>query len=159
MSHLWKTSPVVPELIRGNRIGSLQTNNEMKDPFMLGKKLKYLRDERKYKQERVAEELGVGTSTYSDYEREVLNVPNEVVLKAVELYKVDLSYFYSRGPVQITMNDHSSNGYVEHQQNEGQVVMDRFFSHIEERDKEFRALFAKTLAVLDKLNGGEKGPQ
>lgn len=131
----------------------------MKDPFMLGKKLKQLREREKYKQEYVAEMLGVGTSTYSDYEREVLNVPNEVVVKAVELYKEELSYFYSRGPVQITMNDQATNGYVEQQNNEGKDLMDRFFAHIEERDKEFRALFVKTLDALGKLSDGPKGPE
>ncbi|MBK8582785.1 MAG: helix-turn-helix transcriptional regulator [Flavobacteriales bacterium] len=76
----------------------------MEDVFLIGKKLKHLREERKYTQEGVAIELGVGTSQAA-ITSEVLNVPSSVVVKASELYKVDLSYFYSlRGPVSITMN-------------------------------------------------------
>lgn len=120
----------------------------MKDVFKIGKKLKYLREERKYTKEYVAIELGVGTSTYSDYEREVLNVPADVVVNAVDLYKVDLSYSYSRGPVQITMNDQATNGYVEHQSNESKELVERFFARIAERDKRIEGLLAKAIERL-----------
>ncbi len=90
----------------------------MEDVFEIGKKLKHLREERRSTQEAVAIDLGLKLSTYSDYEREISQVPAEVVVKASAYYKVDLSYFYSlRGPVNITMNDHASNGYVELQSN------------------------------------------
>lgn len=124
----------------------------MKDVFMIGRKLRHLREDRKYTQEYVALELGVkATSTYSDYEREVISVPQEVVVKAAELYKVDLGYFYSRGPVQITMNDQASNGYVEQQHVESKELIDRFFAHIAERDKRIEDLLAK---AIERLSGG-----
>ena len=49
----------------------------MEDVFKLGKKLKHLREDRRYTQEGVAIELGVKLSTYNDYEREVSRVPAE----------------------------------------------------------------------------------
>lgn len=107
----------------------------MEDVFKIGGKLKQLREDRRYTQEHVAIELGVKPSTYSDYERGVHQVPSEVVLKATELYKVGLEYFYNlRGPVSFTMNDHASNGYyVEHQYTVPMEVIERMFQRSEER--------------------------
>lgn len=102
---------------------------------MIGKKLKQLREGRKFTQEGVAIELGVASSTYSDYERGVLNVPANVVVKAADLYKVDLSHFYSlRGPVSITMNDQSSNGYVENLQQTSPAAVEKWMRTSEERE-------------------------
>ena len=106
----------------------------MEDVFKIGGKLKQLREDRRYTQEHVAIELGVKPSTYSDYERGVHQVPQEVVLKATEFYKVGLEYFYSlRGPVSFTMNDHATNGYVEHQYTVPMEVIERMFQRSEER--------------------------
>lgn len=116
---------------------------------MIGKKLKHLREEHKYTQEGVAIELGVASSTYSDYERGVINVPSGVVLKAADLYKVDLSYFYSlRGPVNITMNDQSANGYVEQQQGIPHSVMEKLMARYE-------AMNDRLLALLERNGGGK----
>lgn len=106
----------------------------MEDVFKIGTKLRQLREERRYTQESVAIELGVKPSTYSDYERGVHQVPSEVVLRATEFFKVGLEYFYSlRGPVNITMNNHSANGYVEQQQTVPMEVVERMFKRSEER--------------------------
>lgn len=111
---------------------------------MIGKKLKHLRDEHEYTQEGVAIELGVSSSTYSDYERGVLNVPSGVVVKAAEFYKKDLSYFYSlRGPVSITMNDQASNGYVEQQHGMPKEVMERLMARYESMNERLIALMEK----------------
>ena len=117
----------------------------MEDMFLIGKKLKHLRDEQKYTQEGVAIDLGVASSTYSDYERGVINVPAAVVVKAAEYYKKDLSYFYSlRGPVSITMNDQSSNGYVEkQQQNFPPEVMEKLMARYESVNDKLMALVVK----------------
>ncbi len=105
----------------------------MEDAFKIGSKLKHLREDRKYTQEYVSIELGVRPSTYSDYERGVHHVPSEVVLKATELFKVGLEYFYSlRGPVNITMNDQSANGYIE-QYTVPVDVIEQMFQRSEER--------------------------
>ena len=111
---------------------------------MIGKKLKQLRDEHKYTQEGVAIDLGVASSTYSDYERGIVNVPSAVVVKAAEYYKKDLSYFYSlRGPVSITMNDQSSNGYVEQQHTLPKEIMDRLMSRYETINDRLLALLER----------------
>ncbi|MCO6482698.1 MAG: helix-turn-helix transcriptional regulator [Flavobacteriales bacterium] len=111
---------------------------------MIGKKLKHLREERKYTQEGVAIELGVASSTYSDYERGVVNVPAAVVVKAAEYYKKDLSYFYSlRGPVSITMNDQASNGYVEQQHGVGGEVMERLVARYEAMNQRLLGLIER----------------
>lgn len=127
-----------------------QTATAMEDVFMIGKKLKQLRDEHKYTQEGVAIDLGVASSTYSDYERGIVNVPSAVVVKAAEYYKKYLSYFYSlRGPVSITMNDQASNGYVEQQQNAmPPEVMDRLMARYE-------IMNDKLIALLEKLTPGK----
>lgn len=116
----------------------------MEDVFMIGKKLKHLREERKYTQEGVAIELGVASSTYSDYERGVVNVPAAVVVKAAEYYKKDLSYFYSlRGPVSITMNDQASNGYVEQQHAVDSGVMERLVARYEAMNQRLLGLLER----------------
>ncbi|MCI1751910.1 MAG: helix-turn-helix domain-containing protein [Flavobacteriales bacterium] len=116
----------------------------MEDVFLIGKKLRHLREERKYTQEGVAIDLGVASSTYSDYERGVINVPSAVVVKASELYKVDLSYFYSlRGPVSITMNDQASNGYVEQQNSLPPEVMERLMARYETMNDKLMVLLEK----------------
>lgn len=110
----------------------------MEDVFKIGSKLKHLREQRRYTQEYVAIELGVKPSTFSDYERGVHQVPSDVVLRATELFNVGLEYFYSlRGPVNITMNDHSANGYVEQQQTVPMEVVERMFQRSEERWETF----------------------
>lgn len=128
----------------------VQTTVIMEDMFLIGKKLKHLREEQRYTQEGVAVELGVASSTYSDYERGVINVPAAVVVKAAEYYKKDLSYFYSlRGPVSITMNDQSSNGYVEKQQQDfPPEVMDRVVAR-------FEMMNDKLMALLEKFTQGK----
>jgi|GEM_PF-1226389 transcriptional regulator with XRE-family HTH domain len=121
-----------------------QTTATMEDVFLIGKKLRHLREERKYTQEGVAIDLGVASSTYSDYERGVINVPSAVVVKASELYKVDLSYFYSlRGPVSITMNDQASNGYVEQQNSLPPEVMERLMARYETMNDKLMVLLEK----------------
>lgn len=106
----------------------------MEDIFKIGSKLRHLREERRYTQEHVAIELGVKPSTYSDYERGVHQVPSEVVLRASQLFRVGLEYFYSlRGPVSITMNDQSANGYVEQQYTVPIEVIERMLQRSEER--------------------------
>lgn len=116
----------------------------MEDVFKIGDKLKQLRYDRKYTQEGVAHDLGVASSTYSDYERGVLNVPSAVVVKAAELYKVDLSYFYSlRGPVSITMQDQSTNGYVEQQHGMPHEVMERLMARYEAMNDRLMALMER----------------
>ncbi len=116
----------------------------MEDVFMIGKKLKQLREDHKYTQEGVAIDIGVATSTYSDYERGVVQVPAVVVVKAAEFYKKDLSYFYNlRGPVSITMNDQASNGYVEQQHSIPKEVMDRLMARYETMNERLIALLEK----------------
>lgn len=116
----------------------------MKDLFKLGEKLKHLRHVHKYKQEGVADDLGVASSTYSDYERGVIGVPSSVVVKAAELYKVDLSYFYTKeGPVQMPGSNQASNGSVEQQQGMPQAVMEKLMARYEAMNDRLLALLER----------------
>lgn len=129
----------------------------MEDVFPIGEKLKPLRVDKRYTQEGVAIELGVASSTYSDYERGVLNVPSAVVVRAAELYKVDLSYFYSlRGPVSITMNDQASNGYVEHQHSAPKELLDSIMEENRNRAKMLEDLIRNQLELLKQVMGKKK---
>jgi len=165
-TNLWatlcKTVPDNPELFRGFRIASDPSPTTMEDVFKIGKKLKHLREERRSTQEAVAIDLGLKLSTYSDYEREISQVPAEVVVKASAYYKVDLSYFYSlRGPVSITMNDHASNGYVEHQSNVPQDLMERFVQASQQRENVLMEFMRGQLEAMKSFfdrQSGKQGP-
>lgn len=131
----------------------------MKDIFKIGKKLKHLREGKGFTQEGVAQDLGLKLSTYNDYERGVSQVPSEVVVKATEYYKVSLDYFYSlRGPVNITMNDHSSNGYVE-QQNVPQAMMERFMSAAQQRENALMELIKQQVEAMKSFFARRDGKQ
>ena len=125
-----------------------QPTYAMENVFMIGKKLKQLRDEHKYTQVGVAIELGVAPSTYSDYERGVVNVPGVVVVRAATSHKKDLSYFYSpRGPVSITMNDQASNGYVEQQH----AISVEFFERLlRKNDERWEALTKRMMTIVER---------
>lgn len=56
-----------------------------------GKLLKMLRKERNYRQEELAEWLGVKRQTYSHYETGRILPPTEAICKIAELYKIDQS--------------------------------------------------------------------
>lgn len=106
----------------------------MKDIFKLGEKLKHLRHEHNYKQESVADDLGVAASTYSDYERGLINVPSIVVVKAAEYYKKELGYFYTlRGPESLTVKDQIADGHEEQLRSIPADLIERMLQKSEER--------------------------
>jgi len=127
--------------------------------YKIGKKLKQLREENHFTQLQVADELGGSPNTYSDYEREISRVPSEVVVKATEFYKKGLDYFYNlRGPVNITMNDHSTMGfgYVETNHGVDPVLAQRMNQHIDGRSIQLEQLYVKLVELIERMSGGGK---
>lgn len=56
------------------------------------KRIRDLREDRDLSQSEVAKILNVSQSTYSRYESGYLDIPSEVLIKIVKLYKVSADY-------------------------------------------------------------------
>lgn len=63
---------------------------------MTFQRIRDLREDRDWKQEYVAEKLGITQTNYSKYELGKVNVPVEMLIKLADLYHVSLDYLTSR---------------------------------------------------------------
>ncbi len=55
-------------------------------------RLKELREENKYTQSKIAEVLGVKQNTYSQYEKEIRQIPIPMLIKLAKFYEVSTDY-------------------------------------------------------------------
>lgn len=55
-------------------------------------RLKELREESKYTQEQIAKILGVKQNTYSQYEKELRQIPIPLLIKLAKFYEVSTDY-------------------------------------------------------------------
>jgi len=65
--------------------------------MIIGEKLKKLRKEAKVTQKVVAEHLGVGVNTYSQYENDLRQPPYAVLEKIVEYFHTDYNFVFRSG--------------------------------------------------------------
>lgn len=145
--------PVWPVIFRTLDSITMSKNKRepIKDPFHAGDKLRLLRESHKYTLERAADELRIGKTTLGDYEQGVSLPPRDVLERAAAFYHVDLGLFYS--PEHLSFNlhhNHQANGYVNEQHNTDKQLLERFFSHIQERDARLEELLAR---AIDRLGG------
>lgn len=63
---------------------------------MVYQRIRDLREDHDWKQEYVAEKIGVRQTTYSKYELGKINVPAEMLIKLADLYQVSLDYLVGR---------------------------------------------------------------
>lgn len=63
---------------------------------MYFKRIKHLRLDHDLTQTEVALMIGCSQQTYSDYENGKCDIPNEVLLKLADYYKVSMDYIYER---------------------------------------------------------------
>lgn len=63
---------------------------------MYKNRIRALREDRDIKQVEIAKYLGVSQNTYSDYEREKINIPLDIMIKLADYYKVSLDYIVGR---------------------------------------------------------------
>lgn len=63
---------------------------------MTFQRIRDLREDRDWKQEYVAEKLGITQTNYSKYELGKVNVPVEMLIKLADLYHVSLDYLTGR---------------------------------------------------------------
>lgn len=63
---------------------------------MVFQRIRDLREDNDWKQEYVAEKLGVRQTTYSKYELGKINVPVDTLMKLADLYHVSLDYLTGR---------------------------------------------------------------
>lgn len=125
----------------------------MEHELKVGKKLKQLRAFHNYSMEHVAEHLGVQKSVYSDYEKDTVKISPDKLLKAAQLYRVDLNVFFSANPLEITLhNNAQANGYVEQVHNGDKGLYDRMLHHMEERSKKLEELYIRSLEVFERLS-------
>ena len=59
-------------------------------------RIKDLREDNDWKQEYVAEQLGIKQTTYSKYELGKINIPMEALMKLADLYGVSVDYLLGR---------------------------------------------------------------
>ncbi len=60
------------------------------------KKLKNLRVDNDLTQKQIAEIIGCSQQTYSDYENGKYDIPNEVLIKLADYYRVSVDYILGR---------------------------------------------------------------
>lgn len=75
----------------------------MNDEF--GFRLERLRSEHEYTQQQVADNLGVGRSTYNQYERGRITPPTDVLMRIAGLYNVSMDYLMGRTPERRIVGD------------------------------------------------------
>lgn len=63
---------------------------------MLFERIRELREDNDYKQEYLAEVLGVTQTNYSKYELGKINIPVEMLMKLADFYGVSLDYLTGR---------------------------------------------------------------
>lgn len=63
---------------------------------MTFQRIRDLREDHDWKQEYVAEKLGVTQTNYSKYELGKVNIPIEMLMKLADLYQVSLDYLTGR---------------------------------------------------------------
>ena len=63
---------------------------------MLLPRIRDLREDNDWKQEYVAEQLGIKQTTYSKYELGKINIPMEALMKLADLYGVSVDYLLGR---------------------------------------------------------------
>ena len=51
-----------------------------------------LREDHDYKQKEIADVINVAQTTYSDYERGIVRIPMEYLIRLAEFYNVDMNY-------------------------------------------------------------------
>ena len=51
-----------------------------------------LREDHDYKQKEIADVINVAQTTYSDYERGLVRIPVEYLIRLAEFYNVDMNY-------------------------------------------------------------------
>ncbi|MCI7740420.1 MAG: helix-turn-helix domain-containing protein [Lachnospiraceae bacterium] len=51
-----------------------------------------LREDHDYKQKEIADVINVAQTTYSDYERGIVRIPVEYLIRLAEFYNVDMNY-------------------------------------------------------------------
>lgn len=51
-----------------------------------------LREDHDYKQKEIADVINVAQTTYSDYERGMVRIPVEYLIRLAEFYNVDMNY-------------------------------------------------------------------
>lgn len=59
-------------------------------------RIKNLRIDHDLTQKAIAIELGISQQTYSDYEKGKYDIPNEMILKIADYYKVSIDYLFER---------------------------------------------------------------
>lgn len=72
------------------------TYNYFGDETMYFKRIKNLRIDNDLTQKAIAIELGISQQTYSDYEKGKYDIPNEMILKIADYYKVSIDYLFER---------------------------------------------------------------
>jgi len=63
---------------------------------MVFDRIRELREDNDFKQEKLAEVLGVRQTTYSKYELGKINVPIDMLIKIADFYHVSLDYLVGR---------------------------------------------------------------
>ena len=63
---------------------------------MVFERIRELREDNDFKQEKLAEVLGVRQTTYSKYELGKINVPIDMLIKIADFYHVSLDYLVGR---------------------------------------------------------------
>ena len=66
---------------------------------MVFQRIRDLREDNDWKQEYVAEKLGVRQTTYSKYELGKINVPVDTLMKLADFYNVSVDYLLGRTAV------------------------------------------------------------
>ena len=63
---------------------------------MVFERIRELREDNDFKQEKLAQVLGVRQTTYSKYELGKINVPIDILIKIADFYHVSLDYLVGR---------------------------------------------------------------
>ena len=63
---------------------------------MVFKRMRELREDKDWKQEQVAEYLGIRQTTYSKYELGKILIPVDYLIRLADLYDVNLDYLVGR---------------------------------------------------------------
>jgi len=68
---------------------------------IIARNLKILRDANRLSAEQMSSYLGIGRSTYANYESGLRNVPLEVLLKASDIFGCELSVFFEEDDTKV----------------------------------------------------------